>query len=112
MPLIWSACSEIEPVLTTATSRESGIGWGQDDGSAAVSDERDEQTIGANLSGPAIGQLVLLADPHLVLAPHFYRGARRKLSADLRHAGEKVYGMALLSTGDTKCLRTNLIRRE
>ena len=23
------------------------------------------------LSGPAIGQLVLLADPHLVLAPHF-----------------------------------------
>ena len=34
------------------------------------------------LSGPAIGQLVLLADPHLVLAPHFYRYARRKLTAD------------------------------
>src|SRR5215470_6853507 len=46
------------------------------------------------LSGPAIGQLVLLADPHLVLAPHFCRYARRKLSADLRHAVGKVYGMA------------------
>src|SRR6516165_2916908 len=41
------------------------------------------------LSGPAIGQRGLLADAHLVLAPHFYRYARRKLSADLRRAGGK-----------------------
>jgi hypothetical protein len=43
------------------------------------------------LPGPAIGQLVLLADPHLVLAPHLYRGARRKLRADLRHASGEVF---------------------
>ena len=51
------------------------------------------------LSGPAIGQLVLLADPHLVLAPHFYRYARRKLSADLRHAGGKVFLNASMASG-------------
>ena len=51
------------------------------------------------LSGPAIGQLVLLADPHLVLAPHFYRCARRKLSADLGHAGGKVFLNASMASG-------------
>ena len=35
--------------------------------------------------GPAIGELVLVADPNLVLAPHLYRSAARKLRADLRH---------------------------
>jgi hypothetical protein len=49
--------------------------------------------------GPAIGQLVLLADPHLVLAPHFYCSAGRKLRADFRHAGGKVFLNAAMASG-------------
>jgi hypothetical protein len=44
--------------------------------------------------GPAIGQLVLLTDPHLVLEPHFYGCVGRKCRADFRHAVGEVYGMA------------------
>src|SRR5438477_2508255 len=36
--------------------------------------------------GPAIGELVLLADTHLVLEPHFYGCAGRECRADFRHA--------------------------
>src|ERR1700683_3053286 len=54
------------------------------------------------LSGPAIGQLVLLPDPHLVLAPHLYGCARRKLRADLRHAGGKLFLNA--SRASASCL--------
>src|SRR5262245_4679192 len=43
------------------------------------------------LHGPAIGQLVLLADTHLVLEPNLYRGARRERLADLRHAVGEVF---------------------
>ena len=46
------------------------------------------------LPGPAIGEFVLLADPHLVLEPDLYRCAWRELGADFRHAYGKVYGMA------------------
>src|SRR3974390_698577 len=42
-------------------------------------------------SGPTIGQLVLLADPHLVLEPHLYRCTRSERAADFRHAGGKVF---------------------
>ena len=41
--------------------------------------------------GPTIGQLVLLADPHLVLEPHLYRCARREFLADFRNAYGKVF---------------------
>jgi hypothetical protein len=34
-----------------------------------------------------------------VLAPHFYRCARRKLSADLGHAGGKVFLNASMASG-------------
>ena len=54
------------------------------------------------LSGPAIGQLVLLPNPHLVLTPHLYGCARRKLRADLRQAGGKVFLNA--STASAFCL--------
>jgi len=40
---------------------------------------------------PAIGQLVLLADPHLVLEPDLYGRARRELLADFRHAVGEVF---------------------
>src|SRR5215471_1746683 len=54
------------------------------------------------LPGPAIGELVLLAHPHLVLAPHLYRCARRKLRADLRHTAGKVF--LNVSTASASCL--------
>src|SRR5262245_18769639 len=41
--------------------------------------------------GPAIGELVLLADTHLVLEPDFYRCARGELRADFRQACAKVF---------------------
>ena len=49
--------------------------------------------------GPAIGELVLLADPHLVLEPDFYRCARRELGADFRHAYGKVFLNASMASG-------------
>ena len=49
--------------------------------------------------GPAIGELVLLADPHLVLEPHLYRCARRELGADLCHAVGKVFLNASMASG-------------
>ena len=52
--------------------------------------------------GPAIGEFVLLADPHLVLAPHLYRSAGRKLRPDFRHAGGKVFLNA--SMASASCL--------
>ena len=36
--------------------------------------------------GPAIGEFVLLTDPHLVLEPNLYRCAGRECRADFRHA--------------------------
>ena len=51
------------------------------------------------LLGPAIGQLVLLTDPHLVLKPDFYRCTRRKLGTDFRHAVGKVFLNAAMASG-------------
>src|SRR5579864_3094152 len=42
-------------------------------------------------SGPAIGELVLLSHPHLILEPHLYRRVRRKAAADFLHAGVEVF---------------------
>ena len=50
-------------------------------------------------SGPAIGELVLLADPHLVLEPNLYRCARRELGTDFRHAYGKVFLNASMASG-------------
>ncbi len=55
------------------------------------------------LAGPAIGEFVLLADPHLVLEPDLYRCARRELGADFRHAYGKVFLNA--STVSRSCLK-------
>jgi len=44
--------------------------------------------------GPAVGELVLLTHPHLVLEPHLYGCAGRECRADFRHAYSEVYGMA------------------
>jgi len=41
--------------------------------------------------GPAIGQLVLLADPHLVLEPHLYRRSWSERTADFRHTNGEVF---------------------
>jgi hypothetical protein len=46
---------------------------------------------GASLSWPAIGEFVLLADPHLVLAPPLYRCAGREFRADIRHADGEFF---------------------
>ena len=54
------------------------------------------------LPGPAISELVLLADPHLVLEPDLYRCTRRKLGADFCHAVGKVFLNA--STASGSCL--------
>src|SRR5262249_3037980 len=51
------------------------------------------------LPGPPIGELVLRADPHLVLAPDLYRSVGRKLRADLCHAGGKVFLNACTASG-------------
>jgi hypothetical protein len=51
------------------------------------------------LPGPAISELVLLADPHLVLKPDFYRCTRRKLGTDFRHAVGKVFLNAAMASG-------------
>ena len=51
------------------------------------------------LPGPAIGELVLLSDPHLVLEPHLYRCARRELRADFRHALGEVFLNASMASG-------------
>ena len=53
-------------------------------------------------AGPAIGQLVLLPDAHLVLKPHLYRRARREARLDFRHACGKVFLNA--STASASCL--------
>ncbi len=51
------------------------------------------------LAGPALGDFVLLADPHLVLEPDLYRCARRELGADFRHAYGKVFLNAAMASG-------------
>jgi hypothetical protein len=51
---------------------------------------------------PAIGELVLLADPHLVLEPHLYRCARGKLRADFRHTLGKVFLNASMASGSCR----------
>ena len=48
---------------------------------------------------PTIGELVLLADSHLVLEPDLYRCARRELGADFRHAYGKVFLNASMASG-------------
>ncbi len=42
-------------------------------------------------SSPAIGELVLLPHPYLVLEPHFYRRVRRKAAADFLHASVEFF---------------------
>jgi hypothetical protein len=49
--------------------------------------------------GPAIGELVFLTDPHLVLEPHFYGCARREFLADFRHTKGKVFLNASMASG-------------
>ena len=51
------------------------------------------------LPGPAIGELVLLADPHLVLEPNLYGCIRRELGADFRHTVGKVFLNAAMASG-------------
>ena len=48
---------------------------------------------------PTIGELVLLANSHLVLEPDLYRCARRELGADFRHAYGKVFLNASMASG-------------
>jgi len=50
-------------------------------------------------SGPAVGQLVFLPDPHLVLEPDLYRSARREPPADFLQAGGKVFLNASMASG-------------
>ena len=89
-----------------------GVAEGQNEGSAGsmFGADRAEQIgrLGAlimrgsgsrALPGPAISELVLLADPHLVLEPDLYRCTRRKLGADFRHAVGKVFLNASMASG-------------
>ena len=89
-----------------------GVAEGQNEGSAGsvFGAHRTEQIgrLGAlimrgsgtrALPGPAISELVLLADPHLVLEPDLYRCARRELGADFRHAVGKVFLNAAMASG-------------
>src|SRR4051812_30322052 len=52
-------------------------------------------------SGPTIGELVLLAHPHLVLEPQLYGCIRREPLADFCHKGWKLFkrldGLRILS---------------
>src|SRR3954452_7286907 len=50
------------------------------------------------LPGPAIGELVLLTDPHLVLEPHLYGCAGRQCRADFCHACGKVFLNAAIAS--------------
>src|SRR6266699_1902110 len=43
------------------------------------------------LPGPAIGELVLLAHPHLILEPDFYRCVGCELRTDFRHTLGEVF---------------------
>ncbi len=54
------------------------------------------------LPGPTIGELILLADPHLVLEPDLYRCARRELGADFRHTYGSTAGIGPSSTSRTR----------
>ena len=49
--------------------------------------------------GPTIGELVLLADTHLVLEPDLYRRARSELRTDFRQAVGEVFLKALMTSG-------------
>ena len=50
------------------------------------------------LCGPAIGELVLLTHPHLVLEPHLYGCAGRECRADFRHAYGEVFLNAVIAS--------------
>jgi len=50
-------------------------------------------------SRPTISELVLLANPHLVLEPDLYWGAGRELGTDFRHAYGKVFLNASMASG-------------
>src|ERR1700740_791570 len=52
-----------------------------------------------SLSGPAIGELVLLPHPHLILEPDLYRRVRGKGAADFLHAGVEVFLNASIASG-------------
>ena len=52
--------------------------------------------------GPAIGQLVLLADPHFILEPHLYGCARCECLVDFLHAVDEVFLNA--SMASASCL--------
>ena len=49
--------------------------------------------------GDRLGELVLLADPHLVLEPDLYRCVRRELGTDFCHAKGKVFLNASIASG-------------
>src|SRR5207248_10108721 len=49
------------------------------------------------LCGPAVGELVLLTHPHLVLEPHLYGCAGRECCADFRHAHSEAFFTAALT---------------
>src|SRR6266480_1335246 len=82
---------------------ENGVGAGSDLGGdliemklhgLGVASRQYEGGAGAALRtycAEAIGEFVLLADPHLVLEPHLYRCARREFRADFRHADCEVF---------------------
>ena len=61
-----------------------------------------EWPVAASLPGPTICELVLLADPHLVLEPHLYRCAGWELRAHFRHASGEVFLNA--SMASVSCL--------
>ena len=48
--------------------------------------------------GPAVGELVLLTHPHLVLEPHLYGCAGRECRADFRHAYSEVFLNAVMTS--------------
>jgi hypothetical protein len=50
------------------------------------------------IHGPAIGEFVLLADPHLVLEPYLYGCDRREFCADFRHAYCEVFLNACMAS--------------
>ena len=61
---------------------------------------------------PAIGQLVLLADPHLILEPDLYRRARREVLSDVRNARGEVFLNAAIASASCLYARGRALRCE
>ena len=71
-------------------------GWQHEGSPAPRSGQTTEQRLGTSSWRvrdvvDQEGEFVLLTDPHLVLAPHLYRCAKREFRADIRHAGGEVF---------------------